>query len=178
MRSFIHFAVGPDLHACRGVCLAGVNGVRNPMAGRAAADSDRLGAGSGGGHLCNLEFRWPVAGRAQRRTSNVRVTVKRLRDSGPLYFPYLGPERQAAVCTDRPPGHRSGDVSNAKRSFAARRQPTPAPSRTSHLIDSARPRNPSTRLRSRFSEGLNFNKCSGSIQVAARRPFFQELKAL
>ena len=178
MRSFIHFAVGPGLHACRGVCLAGGNGVRNPMAGRPAVDSDRLAAGERGGHTRSLEFRWPVVGRAQRRTSNVRVTVKRLGDSGPVHFPYLGPKRPAAVCADRPPGHRSGGISNAERPIAARRQPTPAPSRTSHLIDSARLGIPSMRLRSRLIERLNFNKGSGSIQVAARRPFFQELKAL
>jgi hypothetical protein len=35
-----------------------------------------------------------------------------------------------------------------------------------------------TRLRSVSGERLNFNKGSGSIQVAARRPLLQESKAL
>ena len=179
MRPVTHFVMGFDADASPGNRLASIHGVGNPVAGLASLSANRLGARSRGGYSCGVELGRAMASQSPRpAAAHERITVKRLRDPGAVRVSHLVLRGQATLRADRPSASRPEDVSIITRPAAARRHGTRAPSRTSHLIDSARLVNPITRLRSMSDECLNFKRGSGSIQVAARRPSSQELRAL
>jgi hypothetical protein len=178
MRHSAHSIICSAAHASCGGCLAGIDGAGHSGPVVSAFPGNSLVPGVECGGLGGMGRPGAMANRVPRSEAHGRSTVKRIRHSGTVRISHLVPKRPAALCPDRPSDRRSVVVRPTQRATFPRRPATRAPARTSHLIDSARLVKPITRLRSLSGERLNFNKGSGSIQVAARRPSSQESKAL